>query len=170
MKKTTEINFTTKSGHSVKAVIDRIQGMEKTKVWVDQYIETEVYKDDYTIKVAMDGDNLHECELTKMQGYDVLRYVEGRKAMNIAMPADIYEQVKAAITEEFAENPEAEEEIAEVKAAIEAGHVLPLAELRAKRQEYKRTMLEGGEGYNPYDSYITAETVARVKAEHPDRF
>lgn len=170
MRKTTEINFKTKSGRDVRVVIDRVQGMEKEKVWVDQYLETNIYKDDYTIKVAMDNDNFHECELSKMQGYDVLRYVEGRKAYNIALSDGIYNKIKAAITENFMVSPEVEKEIEEVKTAIKAGHVLPLAELTAKRKKYKRDMLEGGYGYNPFDNYISSEKVERMKSKYPDRF
>lgn len=35
MRKTTEINFKTKSGRDVRVVIDRVQGMKKEKLWVD---------------------------------------------------------------------------------------------------------------------------------------
>lgn len=99
-----------------------------------------------------------------------MRYVEGRKAYNIALSDGVYNKIKAAITENFMVSPEVEKEIEEVKAAIKAGHVLPLAELTAKRKKYKRDMLEGDYGYNPFDNYISSEKVERMKSKYPDRF
>ena len=56
------------------------------------------------------------------------------------------------------------------KKAIESNKVLPFSELTKKRREYNNLYNEGVEGYNPYDSYMTAEQVAHVKKSFPNLF
>lgn len=174
MKKITEISYKTNSGADITIKVTRNYGREIQQVWVDQYVDSEVFIDNSTIEVSVNGAEYKECQLTTCQGYNVVRYTDNKakKAYNIVVPEDKLNEIKKLISERLTEDlsDDVKEEIELVKKAVEKGNILPKSVLDAKRAEYKEGMLEGGEGYNPYDHYISAEYLQITKNKYPDLF
>lgn len=181
MKKTTVFTETKMEGKlNVTVTVTRTYGKEMENVNADGDIfEVEQFQDTYHIDVKLEGAinaNVNWTHYTIAQ--DGRRIIDcGRLDINgkkrpIALTLECMDDVVAACHEQLTEevSPEVEVEVAEIKTAIERGNVLPAAELKAKRIEYRLGTLEGGEGYNPYDHYVTAERVELVKSTYPNLF
>lgn len=174
MKKITEINYRTNSGADITVKVTRNYGREIQEVWVDQYVKSEVFVDSCILEVSVNGGEYKECQLTTCQGYNVVRYTDNKakKAYNVIVREDKLNEIKSLMAERLTEevSNEEKEEIELVKNAVEKGNILPKSVLAAKRAEYKAGMLEGGDGYNPYDHYISAEYLQITKNKYPDLF
>lgn len=181
MKKTTVFTETKMEGKlNVTVTVTRTYGKEMENVNADGDIfEVEQFQDTYHIDVKLEGAinaNVNWTHYTIAQ--DGRRIIDcGRLDINgkkrpVALTLECMDAVVAACHEQLTEevSPEVEGEVAEIKTAIELGNVLPAAELKAKRMEYRNGMLEGGEGFNPYDYYVSAERVASVKSKYPKMF
>lgn len=89
------------------------------------------------------------------------------KGRLVSIPEDVYNEIAKMSSENIdAESKEENEnkklkEIESkkwhVKKMIEEGKVLPSSILESKKRKYDIDFNEGGEGYNPYNSYITKE-------------
>lgn len=187
MKKVSTFNYTKANGMNIEVKVTRIYGNENTEVSLDgDKFQTSEFKDSAFVEVTISGPLFgHEnyctnpiCEEKGMNGMFI--YVAREKGASrrnskqafLALEDAWAEEINAACSEILTEDvdPEIVKEVESVKAAIERGQVLPAAELKAKRNEYRQGMLEGGEGFNPYDYYTTQEHVDSLKAKYPKFF
>lgn len=90
----------------------------------------------------------------------------------VAVPDDVAEQIRTAESELLTDelSPSVRADINAAKKAIIDNKVLPAAELNRKRRDYNNLYNEGGDGFNPYDYYLTAEHVSNLKQQYPDQF
>ena len=90
----------------------------------------------------------------------------------VTVPDEIAKQIWAAEKERLSDElpPCIASSIQRAKKAIEEGRVLPSSELNKKRKAYNDLQNEGGEGYNPYDDYLTLDYITYLKKEFPDQF
>lgn len=187
--KTTTHKFTTRGGSEIVCTITRtygakhIEAREET-VWLDQPVivnrpAKDELIDEYTIHVSVNGKDLGEFRYGRdlshpeIEGrFNGLERIEGRRRTVLALEAEDDEIIHGLITERLTEDLSDYDKasIEEVKRALANGAVLPLAELNARRKEYRAGVLEGGEGYNPYDDYITQERVDNVTKQFPKYF
>lgn len=180
MKKISVFTETKMDGKlTVTVTVTRTYGKETENVNADgDVIEIEKFCDDYSIAVKLEGAinaDVRGYIRIDANGNEIIDLgrlnVNGKKrpvALTLACMDDVVAACREQLTEEV--SPEVNEEVAEIKTAIERGNVLPAAELKAKRTEYRNGMLEGGEGFNPYDYYVSAERVASVKSKYPKMF
>lgn len=174
--KDTRIEYCTQSGKRVAVNVRRVYGSyterhHDSENGVDY--DTERFADESEITVDVEGvckfrtKYLPEAKHPKIN----MHYLsDGR--VTVAVPDDAAEKIWSAERERLNDelSPSARESVEKVKKAVMDGRVAPEQELVKKRRAYNKTQNEGGEGYNPYDDYLTEEYVAYVKSEYPDQF
>ena len=174
MKKISEVSYKTQSGHSVVVRVTKVHEVVKDTVWVDQEVEIERVVENSLVEVSLDGGAFVEAQIGKFKGFDILGYGDTKtmRYTRIVIPSDKLEEVRNLQSERLIDelSSEEKESIKDTLNAVSAGLVLPYAELIEKRKEYRNEFLEGGEGYNPYDSYITREHLDYMKKRYPKEF
>jgi hypothetical protein len=174
--KDTTIKFTTKSGKEVIVTIHRKYG-----AYVEHHHDSENGIDYDTnefanyreISVEVPGVCKFKTQyLPDMKHPKINMYYLSDGRYCVGVPDEIAEQIREAESERLTDelSPKEVASIREAKKAIENGHVLPASELNRKRMAHNNLYNEGGEGYNPFDYYLTAEYVEHLKAEYPDQF
>lgn len=172
MKKNTVIKHTTSTGIPVEIMIERIYGDEPVRYFCDGTpIMTTHFEDQYSIEILYEGKSYrsHIDYNDKAPGGRGLSLEPGKL---LCLPPEKWEEVDKAISERLGGvlTPFECETIAEVKAAIKSGHIMPRDELIKKRKHYDDVFNEGGYGFNPYEDYVSAEHVERIKSKFPDQF
>lgn len=180
MKKTSVFNESKMDGKlNVSVTVFRTYGKEQENANADgDVIEIERFRDDYRISVKLEGainadvySGSIRIDANGNKVIDLGRLTVNGKKRNVALTLECMDAVCEACRERNEEvSPEDAAEIEKIKIAIANGNIMPAAELNAKRTEYRLGMLEGGEGYNPYDHYVTAERVELVKSTYPNLF
>ena len=174
--KDTIIKFTTKSGRDVIITVHRKHGayvehIHDTENGIDYDVNR--FANDSYLTVEVPGvckfnpKYLPEVRHPKINMYYLS---DGRTCVGV--PDDVAKQIWAAERERLTDKL-SKREIANIdnaKAAIAESRVLPAEELNKKRREYNNLYNEGGEGYNPFDMYLTAEYIEYLKSVYPDRF
>lgn len=182
MKKTTVFTETKMDGKlNVTVTVTRTYGKETKVVNADgDMISIDNFEDTYRISVKLEGEinkeiystGYHIASDCKTRVIDCGRIEINGKKRPVVLTLECMDEVVAAchelLTDEI--SPIDESRISAAKNAIEQGHVLPYAELKAKREEYRDGMLEGGDGYNPYDYYVEAEEIELLKSKYPKMF
>lgn len=167
MKKISEVSYKTQSGHDVIVRVTRVHEVVKDTAWVDQEVEIERIVNNSTVEISLDGGKFVQAQYCKFKGYDTFVYGDEKtkRYTRIVIPSDKLEEVRNLQSERLIEelSSDEKESIKEVVKAVKAGLVLPYAELIEKRKEYRKELLEGGEGFNPYDYYITQEHLDYMK-------
>lgn len=187
--KTTSHKFTTSGGSEVECTVTRTYGTKHIEaheetVWLDQPViinrpaEDELV-DEYTISVSVNGKAYGEFRYGTglssrgMDGkFNGLESVNSRQRIIIPLSAEDDEIINGLIRERLTDDLSQYElnSIQEVKDHIADNTVLPLEELKARRKEYRDGMLEGGEGFNPYDNYISREFADSIIKQFPQYF
>lgn len=173
MKKTTEINHSTSVGKAVKIIIERIQGSEPYRIWDDGYeVIVNRYENTYYMTVEYEGKTYNHRRITYSSKAPGGRYINLYGNVSLCLPEEKWAEIDNAISEKISEemSPSDKNEIKAVQTALERGWVMPKNELFKRRKEYNDFMNEGGEGFNPYDSYLSSEYVDRIKKAFPDHF
>lgn len=171
--KTTSYKFTTPSGSEVVCTITRAYGKllagEQT-VWLDEPIPApkDTFIDESRIKASIDGEA--EKDYCYRYGSGELECFSA--GANIPLRAEDAEIIRNLISERLNGelSPSDVADIERVKRALTRNTILPLAELEARRKEYRAGMLEGGEGFNPYLYYISQEFADRIIKQFPESF
>lgn len=174
--KDTTIKFTSKSGKEVIVTVHReygayIEHHHDSEDGIDY--DTNEFANDSYISVEVPGVCKFDTKyLPDMKHPKINMYYLSNGRYCIGVPDDIAEQIRKAEEEHLTDeiSPRMAAAIQEAKTAISNGWVLPVAELNKKRGEYNNAFNEGGEGYNPFDEYLTAEYVAKLKKDYPDQF
>lgn len=187
-KRTTH-KFTTSGGSEVECTVTstygtkHIEAHEET-VWLDQPViidrpAKDELVDEYTISVSVNGKSYGEFRYGTglssrgMEGkFNGLECINGRQRIIIPLSAEDDEIIIGLIGERLTDDLSQldEDNIETVKSALAHNAILPLEELKARRKEYREGMLEGGEGFNPYDSYISREFADRIIKQFPKYF
>lgn len=174
MKSQKTFNYELKSGKKVEVIVTRIYGNEMVKINADGHIcEFEKFKNEFTIEVSapelnVKGSGYLSTRDQNQNHYQVI--VVGNQLM--VMPDDLAEQVIAATKEILTEelDPVAVKIVERVKKAIESNNVLPQNEINKLKNKYNNDFNEGGEGFNPYDYYMSQEEVSDVKTKYSTYF
>lgn len=170
MKKISEVSYKTQSGHDVIVRVTRVHEVVKDTAWIDQAVDIERIIDESFIEVSLDGGEFVKAQYSKFKGYDTFGYGDEKtkKYTRIVIPSDKLEEVMNLQSERLIEelSSDEKESIEEVVKAVKSGFVLPYSELIEKRKEYRKELLEGGEGFNPYDCYITQEYLDYMKKRY----
>ena len=174
--KDTTTKFTTQSGKQVIVTVHRKYGAyvehhHDSEDGIDY--ETNEFANDSYISVEVPGVCKFETKyLPDMRHPKINMYYLSNGRYCIGIPDDIAEQIRKAEEEHLTDeiSPRMTAAIQEAKTAINNNWVLPAAELNKKRREYNNAFNEGGEGYNPFDNYLTAEYVASLKKDYPKQF
>lgn len=187
--KTTIHKFTTPGGSEIECTVTRTYGTEHIEaheetVWLDQPViinrsAKDEFVDEYTISVMVNGKAYGEFRYRiglssrGMDGeFNGLECINSRQRIIIPLSAEDNEIIHGLITERLNDDlsPSDLDDIETVKSHIAIKSILPRTELEARRKEYRDGMLEGGEGFNPYDSYITKEFADRIISQFPQYF
>lgn len=192
--KTTSHKFTTPGGSEIECTVTRTYGTEhveerEEEAWLDQPVAIKhpaggELVDEYTINVSVNGEAYGEfgynpesgrrCKNGKVidKGHDALYRCNIRERIIIPISAEDGKIIRDLINERLTDDLSSYdvERIKEVKSALARNAVLPLAELNARRKEYRDEMLEGGEGLNPFDSYISREFTDSIIKQYPRYF
>lgn len=187
--KTTTHKFTTHGGSEIVCTITRTYGAKHIEaheetVWLDQPViinrpAKDELIDEYTINVSVNGKDFGEFRYGRdlrhpeSEGrFNGLERIEGRRRTVLALDAEDDEIIHSLITERLTEDLSDYDKasIEEVKRALANGAALPLAELNARRKEYRDGMLEGGGGFNPYFYYISREFADKIIKRFPKYF
>lgn len=174
--KDTTIKYTTQSGKEVIVTVHRKYGAyvehhHDSEDGIDY--DTKEFANDSTISVEIPGVCKFETKyLPEMKHPKINMYYLSGDRVCVAVPDEIANQIFEAEREQLTDelSPATMASIKEAKAAISDGRVLPSAELNRKRKAHNNLYNEGGEGYNPFDYYLTSEYVERLKAEYPNQF
>lgn len=174
--KDTTIKYTTQSGKEVIVTVHRKYGAyvehhHDSENGIDY--DTNEFANDSTISVEVPGVCKFETKyLPDMKHPKINMYYLSSGKYCVGVPDEIAKQIREAEKEQLTDelSPSVKASIKEAKAAISDGRVLPAAELNRKRRAHNNLYNEGGEGYNPFDYYLTAEYVERLKAEYPNQF
>ena len=173
MKKTTIINHTFTNGKSIKLTIERIHGWEPVTYNLDgDKFDSKEFKDCYKMSAEYEGKtytNLYPVENPKAP---FGRSISLTRQIGVCFPLEKWAEIDAAIAEKLTEelSPKDAADIKKVKEAIASNQVLPRIILENKRRDYDRAFNEGGEGYNPYNSYVTTEWTENIKAKFHEHF
>jgi hypothetical protein len=174
--KTTKITYNTPSGKVVNVEVLRKYGVENA---VNHDSENGI---DYPIKqfvseAVIGVEVVGMCKFktrclpkNKHPKFGVYYLSDGRNT--VAVPDDIAQQIWQASEERLTKDlpPYILQSIAEAKDAIKHGRVLPSDKLSSLRKKYNSANNEGGEGYNPYDYYLTEEHILSLKERFPECF
>lgn len=174
--KDTKIEFVSKSGKQVIVTVHRkygpyVEHHHDSENGIDY--DTNEFADDKEILVEVPGvckfSNRH---LPEMKHPKINMYYLSDGRVGVAVPEEIAKQIWAAEKERLSDElpPSIASSIQLAKKAIEEGRVLPSSELNKKRKAYNDLQNEGGEGYNPYDDYLTLDYITYLKKEFPDQF
>lgn len=174
--KETTIRFTAKTGKEVIVTVHRKYG-----AYVEHHhdmedgidYDTNEFANDSYITVEVPGVVKFETKyLPDMRHPKIKMFYLSNGRFCIGVPDDVAEQIRKAEEEHLTEeiSPRIAAAIEEAKEAIVNGWVLPAAELNKKRTQYNDAFNEGGEGYNPFDNYLTDEYVASLKKDYPNQF
>lgn len=168
MRKSSEIRFKTQRGSEVVIEVVRNQGIETVDTNLDGDILSEdKYIENSYVFVTIESLNVNRFMVDAPYFYEkhncyVINLGKGRL---VAIPEEVYNEIIRLSEEKIdvAESVE-KEEVSEievkkeyVKKMIEEGKVLPKKDLESKKIKYDIDFNEGGEGYNPYNEYITKE-------------
>jgi hypothetical protein len=174
--KDTRIEYLTQSGKNVIIIVHREYGS-----YVEQHhdsengidYDTNEFADKSEISVEVVGVcKFNTCYLPKVKHPKIDMYYLSGGRFTVAVPDDVAKQIwnaeKERLNDEF--SPSVKTLINEAKKAIKKGMVLPASELNKRRKSYNDLQNEGGDGYNPYDYYMTAEHIEHIKNEYPEHF
>ena len=177
MIKTSNFTYQTSTGLAVEISVERIYGSRIDNVYTDDgtYVDIESFDDSYNIYVTFEkyGIKNQSTYIDKRGDYTVVvAEINRRQKTAIVMPDDIAKQVIEATKEVLSEEISSYDflEIVAAKEAISTNKVLPVAELKAKREQYNNMFNDGGEGFNPYDDWMSAESVDCIKSKFPNKF
>lgn len=186
--KTTIHKFMTPGGSEIECTVTRTYGYKRIgkheeEAWLDQPVTIkhpakDEFVNQYTISVSVNGKAYgefdYDTEYGKVinEGYSALARYNSREKVIIPLSAEDAEIIHELITERLNDelSPSDLDDIETVKNHIATNTILPMAELEARRKEYRDGMLEGGEGFNPYYSYITKEFADRIISQFPQYF
>lgn len=192
--KTTIHKFTTPGGSEIECTVTRTYGYKrveehKEEAWLDQSVTIkhpakDEFVNEYTISVSVNGKAYGEFDYGTgfgsrysngkviNEGYNALARYNSRQKIIIPLSAEDDEIIHGLITERLNDelSPSDLDDIETVKNHIADKSILPRVELEARRKEYRNGMLEGGGGFNPYDSYITKEFADRIISQFPQYF
>lgn len=168
MKKISNFEWKSKTGKSVKASVERIYGTEAVEYNCDgdKTIVNE-FVDKFFITVDVDGKSA--IINTKPYQYKGIWVVDFICNKLVAIPEDVAKAIIAATEDVLTDEISQDEQnaIDNANAAIDEGKVMPAAEIKEKREGYRKMM--GGDCYNPYYDCMSAERVAELRAKHPDK-
>ena len=173
MTKTTTINHTFSNGKDIKLTIERIHGWEPVVYNLDgDKFDGKEFQDRYTMSAEYDGKTYTGLRPVENPKAPFGRTIKLTRQIGVCFPLEKWSEIDAAIAEKLTEelSPKDASAIKEVKEAIASNKVLPREVLEKKRHDYDRTFNEGGEGYNPYNSYVAAEWAEHIKAQFPEHF
>lgn len=168
MRKSSEIRFKTQRGSEVVIEVVRNQGIETVDTNLDgDILREDKYIDNSYVFVTIESLKVNRFMVdapyfSENHNCYVINFGKGRL---VAIPEEVYNEIIRLSEEniDVAESVE-KEEVSEieikkeyVKKMIEEGKVLPKKERESKKMRYDTDFNEGGEGYNPYDEYITKE-------------
>lgn len=168
MRKSSEIRFKTQRGSEVVIEVVRNQGRETFNNNLDGDIfEEERYIDNAYVFITIDsfGYERFMVQAPRFSEKFNCYVIDLGKGKLVAIPEEVYNEiirlseenidVAESVKKEEASEIEVKKEY--VKKMIEEGKVLPKKDLESKKIKYDIDFNEGGEGYNPYDEYITKE-------------
>lgn len=174
--KDTIIKFMSKSGKEVIVTVHReygayIEHHHDSENGID-YDTNEFANDSYISVEVPDVCKFNTKYLPDMKHPKINMYYLSSGCYCVGIPDDIAEQIHKAEKERLTDeiSPSMAAAIRKAKAAICNGKVLPATELNRKRRQYNNAFNDGGEGYNPFDDYLTAEYVAILKKDYPNQF
>lgn len=192
--KTTIHKFTTPGGSEIECTVTRTYGYKRIEkheeeAWLDQPVTikhpaNDEFVNEYTISVSVNGkaygEFKYDIDLDRRvsngkvlnEGYNALTRYNSRQRVIIPLSAKDDEIIHRLITERLNDelSPSDLDDIKTVKIHIADKSILPMAELEARKKKYRDDMLEGGEGFNPYYSYITKEFADRIISQFPQYF
>lgn len=164
MKKTTTLEFTGKTGRTLTFTIVRNHG-KRISTYTDDGVEYEMEVFDNNFDLYLESkdcgiEKTREVHIKDDESIIVCDF-KTQKRITIPLPKEFVAKIKAATSEILTDEipSDIEKEIKVMKEAISKGFVLPSADIKEKKQEYADRYLDGGDGYNPFDYYISIEQI-----------
>lgn len=175
MKKTSNFDYQFSNGWIVQIKVERTYGFFQTTF--DGLPSTE-FVNYHTLYITLPELGYNQCQpsqyyLDENGVYNIcVDNPKTKKRHRLQLSKELSALIHAASIERLTDEipPEDMKDIRKVKNALSSNRVIPNDELKCKRKQHDDQYNEGGEGYNPFDSYVSAEFMDYMKKKYPEQF